>query len=97
MLHGALNNPGKALRSFFYFRDVRFLESLDPEQRKVFVDMGERAEQRLRDLKRRIIRSGFRVRFFSSARQMTELLERDLVECVNRDFPPEKVMTVWQR
>jgi hypothetical protein len=62
MLHGALNDPAKCPRPFFYFRDVAFLSRVPQDQRRTYCDMGAEVEEKLHALKVAIVKAGFRVR-----------------------------------
>lgn len=90
ILHGALNDPALSPRTFFYFRDVSFLHTLPKASRKLFAEIGE-SEKRLQQLKTRIVGAGFRVRYFSSAQQMSDMMEEDFRASIERDFPIQKL------
>lgn len=90
ILHGALNDPSLSPRTFFYFRDVSFLSTLPKPSRKLFAEIGE-SEKRLQQLKTRIVAAGFRVRYFSSAQQMSDLMEEDFRASIEGDFPIQKL------
>jgi len=90
ILHGALNDPDRSARCFFYFRSAAFLEALPKHLRKLFAEVGE-AEKRLQQLKTRIVAAGFRVRYFNTPQQMSDYLEQDLKESIEQDFPVQKL------
>jgi len=54
----ALNDPGNAGASFFYFRDDSFLDQVPENFRHHFKDNDEEAQQKMDDLKNRIRQSG---------------------------------------
>jgi hypothetical protein len=92
ILQGLLNAPEAMPRAFVYFRDVSYLERLDAAGLKVYVDMGEN-ETKLMNLKERIVRAGFPVKFFKSPEEMVKLFETDLVASLAADFPSPKLLT----
>lgn len=86
ILHGALNDPSRSPRSFFYFRDVSTLSKVAPADRSVYAEVGY-AELKLRELKRSIIKRGYKVQFFDSPEDMAHKLEADLTASIEEDFP----------
>jgi tetratricopeptide (TPR) repeat protein len=92
ILHGMLREgpdcPTTA-RPFVYMRTVEFLKAVPEAQRGTFAEMGW-AEIMLFDLKRRVIEAGFPVSFFDTPAEWAELLQQDLTECIERDFPLAK-------
>ena len=69
----------------FYFRDVSVLESLDKEQRYIYAESGFN-EQLLYQLKQRIIDQGFKIQWFSSADEMSDMIEIDFINQLNIDY-----------
>ena len=61
ILYGALSSEVMRERSYFYFRAHEALETVSPEWRGEFEDRDSAQADKLRDLKRRIRRSGARV------------------------------------
>jgi len=87
VLHGILNDPEAALRPYVYFRSVRYLRSIPKAERGVFAELGW-AEERLLDLKERIIKAGLPVKWFDTPAMWAELVRNDLCETIAIDFPP---------
>src|ERR1035441_285632 len=54
ILHGVLNNPDMAGRSFFYFRDPAYVESVPKDKQKDFTAENAEAAEKLNELKNRI-------------------------------------------
>jgi tetratricopeptide (TPR) repeat protein len=98
ILHGALNNPLASERIYFYFREARMLDSIPVGKKSVYAEMGH-AERMLMNLKERIIKMGFRVRWFGEPAEAAELVEKDLRDSIQRDFPkgrPTPLKTVLE-
>ncbi|OGD17713.1 MAG: hypothetical protein A2Y69_05625 [Candidatus Aminicenantes bacterium RBG_13_59_9] len=54
--HGALKNPEQAQRSFFYFRDPSFIQSVPEEYRSIFTPENQASAEKLRKMKEEIQR-----------------------------------------
>jgi WD40 repeat protein len=61
ILHGVLNDPEMRGRAFFYFRDPGALETVSEDRRSVYEDHDPVLQERLRQLKERIVASGLPV------------------------------------
>ena len=80
ILHGVLNNPALAGHAFFYFRDPKHAVATEPES--------ETNAAKLTDLKNRIRDAKIPVHEnYSDAKTFGELVEADLREAIDREFP----------
>jgi nephrocystin-3 len=96
VLHGCLRNPNPRERVFVYFRDAEVLEWIEKKDRSVYAEMGY-AEQKVFDLKRRLIEGGFNVRWFSDPAEMASLMEEDFTRVIKGDFPLRKQSSALER
>ncbi len=89
ILHGMLNDPLQTPRSFVYFRSAAYLRTVPKAMRGVYAEMGW-AEDKLMDLKRRVIKAGFQVKWFSTPQEWSDAIEADFTASIARDFPLRK-------
>jgi tetratricopeptide (TPR) repeat protein len=54
ILHGVLNDPEMADHAFFYFRDPKFVDSVDEDKKNIFLSENAESETKLQQLKDRI-------------------------------------------
>ena len=89
IVHGALNDPEMAGRTFFYFRDPAYAQSLPDEERGDFVETDPEQKERLRELKERIRDSGLLLREgFKDASDLGRMVLDDLTSAIEDEFPP---------
>ncbi|MBM4286409.1 MAG: tetratricopeptide repeat protein, partial [Deltaproteobacteria bacterium] len=92
ILHGVLNNPDMAQRSYFYFRDRAYLDTLPPEQRGDFLSEAPDAQAKLARLKDRIRQSGLPLKEdYPDPRTVGQWILTDLWEAIDQAFPAEEV------
>lgn len=85
ILHGVLNDPARAGRAFFYFRDPAWSAS---QGAPGFVCETPEEEAKLADLKQRIRTSRFPVvENISSPKELAEQIGRDLWQLIEQHYP----------
>ena len=88
ILFGVLENPGRKDDAFFYFRDSRFSDSRTNDDREMYQDEDQSVVVKLRSLKDRIRREGYKVREdYADPVAAGRLIRDDLVEWIDRRFP----------
>jgi tetratricopeptide (TPR) repeat protein len=88
ILHGVLNNPAMADRSFFYFRDPAYIETIPEAQRSDFVAEDAASKGRLEKLKGRIRDSGLQTKEnYADPKAAGELIRTDLWAAIDASFP----------
>ncbi|MBN1364743.1 MAG: tetratricopeptide repeat protein [Syntrophaceae bacterium] len=89
IIHGVLNNPETAKRSFFYFRDPSYLNRVSPDAREMFESEGPEAKRKLSLLKQQIRASGVLVREnYPDPKSAGRLIYEDLWKSINATYPP---------
>ena len=88
ILHGVLNNPHMEGRALFYFRSFEYSSSRGED----YVASSPDDEGRQSALKETILKSGFPVyEDYKSPEHLAELLEQDLWEILDREFPSSDI------
>ena len=92
------NSSETKTRAVFYIKSVAGVQSYikrnrnTPEEMEnfinTFIDLGE-PQEKLMDLKKRIVDSGAQVRWFESAEQLSILVENDMNSIINYDCPEQ--------
>jgi tetratricopeptide (TPR) repeat protein len=89
ILHGVLNNPGRARFARFYFRDPAYADQAPDGQRAKYVEADAGAREKLARLKATLRRSGVPVREnYANPRDLGEWILEDLVGAIDEAFPP---------
>ncbi|ETO29104.1 hypothetical protein RFI_08022 [Reticulomyxa filosa] len=92
IIHGALGydqhstTRNKKSKCVFYFRGVKTLEKIDKNELKTYIDLGK-AEAKLIALKKKIVTSGYKVQWFYGVDELVEMVEKDLIEMIENDYP----------
>jgi len=89
ILHGVLNNPEMAKHAFFYLRDPKYLDTLEPEERAEYQDEdGSLSKRNLMNLKERIRGSGLLVHEnYQNPKELGKLVFQDLKAVIESVFP----------
>lgn len=88
ILHGVLNNPEMADRSYFYFRDKTYIDSIPVEKRNDFISEDSMCAGKLNDLKSRIRSSGLPVQEdYAGPEHLGHLVLEDFTRLINELFP----------
>ncbi len=91
ILHGVLNNPEMAERSYFYFRDPAYVQSIPPEKRADYLSEDEASREKLKVLKDRLRNSGLPVREdYPEPKALGDLVLEDLWSAINEEYPEEE-------
>ena len=94
IMHGVLNNPHMAGRALFYFRSFEYSSSKGGD----YVAASADDEIRQKALKTTIRESGFPVHEdYKTPAHLAELLEQDLWEILNREFPASDIPDAFER
>jgi len=96
IMHGTLNDPDAMPRTFMYFRAVEYLKTIAFSQRPTYAEMGW-AEEKLFNLKKRIIEAGYEVKWFSTAQEMGDEFQKDMTASIDLDFPLANAPTCLER
>lgn len=92
ILHGVLRNPEMAEHAYFYFRDLRYIDTIPQGHRDDFVSRGAENISKLRKLKEAIRHSGFPVKEdYADPKELGQLVLADLTTVINRLFPEGSV------
>jgi tetratricopeptide (TPR) repeat protein len=88
ILHGVLNNPVMAQRSYFYFRDPAYLEKTPTDKRRDYLSENEQAAEKLANLKQRIRQSGLPlVENYTDPHSVALQIGANLRQVIDIDFP----------
>jgi tetratricopeptide (TPR) repeat protein len=88
IIHGVLNNPEMASRSYFYFRDPLYAATLPEEERSGFAPGSPEEHQKLNELKGSIRAGGFPVLDdYPSPEDACEKILDDLWTAIDTEFP----------
>jgi tetratricopeptide (TPR) repeat protein len=91
ILHGVLNNPAMADRSFFYFRDPAYPEAVPQERRGDFLTEDDVSKARLEKLKERIRKSSLPLREnYPDPEAVGKLILDDLWTAIDKAFPEDQ-------
>ena len=94
ILHGVLNNPHMEGRALFYFRSFEYSSSKGGD----YISSSPDDETRQSTLKQTIRQSGFPVyEDYKSPEHLAELLEKDLWEILDREFPASDIPDAFVR
>jgi len=94
ILHGVLNNPHMEGRALFYFRSFEYSSSKGGD----YIASSPDDQARQSTLKETIRQSGFPVyEDYESPEHLAELLEKDLWEILDREFPASDVPDTFVR
>ena len=94
ILHGVLNNPHMEGRALFYFRSFKYSSSKGGD----YIASSQDDQERQSALKETIRQSGFPVyEDYKSPEHLTELLEKDLWEILDREFPASDIPDAFMR
>lgn len=94
ILHGVLNNPEMQGRALFYFRSVEYSSSKGGD----YIASSTEDTSRQSALKEAIRKSGFPVfEDYSTPEHLAELLEQDLWEILDREFPASDIPDAYVR
>jgi nephrocystin-3 len=88
ILHGVLNNPAMADRSFFYFRDPAYIETIPETQRSDFLSEDPASKDKLAELKERIRDSRLPIKEnYHDPEAAGRLILEDLWAAIDKAFP----------
>ncbi|MDB2417275.1 tetratricopeptide repeat protein [Paracoccaceae bacterium] len=94
ILHGVLNNPHMEGRALFYFRSLEYSSSKGGD----YIASSPDDEARQSTLKETIRHSGFPVyEDYTAPEHLAELLEKDLWEILDREFPASDIPDAFVR
>lgn len=94
ILHGVLNNPHMEGRALFYFRSFEYSSSKGGD----YITSLQDDQERQSALKETIRQSGFPVyEDYKSPEHLAELLEKDLWDILDREFPASDVPDAFTR
>jgi tetratricopeptide (TPR) repeat protein len=100
ILHGVLRKPEMEAHAFFYFRDKAYLESekfkvaVKEEDRANFFEINGELSQKLADLKKRILDSGFPVKEnYPDPVRFGEFVKEDLMRVIDKLAPRPAPLT----
>jgi nephrocystin-3 len=96
ILHGVLNNPDMAGRSFFYFRDPRYVETVPEEKRTDLLSEGAASSEKQTTLKEVIRDTCTRkkiplVENYPDPRTLAQMVLDHLREAIDKQFPKESI------
>jgi hypothetical protein len=102
ILHGVLNEPDMAGRSFFYFRDPQYVESVAADRKADFTAENAEAHQKQRRLKESIRQACAAKNIplredYAGPRALAALVLADLTAAIDAEFPTDQVPDVWAR
>ncbi|MEW6533590.1 MAG: tetratricopeptide repeat protein [Thermodesulfobacteriota bacterium] len=91
ILHGVLNNPAMADRSFFYFRDPTYVQTVSEELRSDFLSEDAPSQVKLEKLKERIRKSSLSVKEdYPDPEAAGKLILDDLWAAIDKAFPEDQ-------
>lgn len=94
ILHGVLNNPSMEGRALFYFRSFEYSSSKGGD----YIASSQDDQTRQSALKETIRQSGFPVyEDYTAPEHLAELLEKDLWEILDREFPASDIPDAFVR
>jgi nephrocystin-3 len=96
ILHGVLNNPEMAGRSFFYFRDPKYIESISNERRIDFLSENSASDEKQTTLKN-LIRTTCKLNniplfeTYPDPQSLASLILDNLKNAIDKQFPKESI------
>jgi nephrocystin-3 len=88
ILHGVLNSPEMADRSFFCFRDPAYIETIPTAQRPDFLSEDPASKEKLEKLKERIRKSGLPIKEnYPDPEAAGRIILDDLWAAIDKAFP----------
>jgi len=94
ILHGVLNKPEMANRTYFYFRDPAYAEAIPVDRRTDYVSEDEASRNKLAALKKRIKESGLPIREnYSNPETVGKLILEDLWHAIDEEYPKGSELT----
>ncbi len=100
ILHGVLNDPDMAGRSFFYFRDLAYAQARGSDYLSENASDAARQEALKRQVKAVCQAKGIPLRegnLYTDPRRLASLVMTDLTAAIDAEFPPDEVPDVWTR
>jgi len=98
ILHGVLNDPDMAERSFFYFRDPKYAQAQDGDHQAESNDEAGRQTALKQQVKSVCQAKHIPLREdYANPSALAELVLADLTAAIDNEFPPDQVPDVWAR
>jgi tetratricopeptide (TPR) repeat protein len=92
IVHGVLNNPEMAQRSYFYFRDPAYIDNLPEDRRRDFLSEDPEAQAKLAKLKERIWSSGLPLKEnYPDPEAVGQWILEDLWQAIDQEYPAGEV------
>ena len=89
ILHGVLNDPAMAKRTFFYFRDPRYIDTIPQDKKADYVSESPEAAGKLTELKGRIRKSALPLEEpYPNPQSLADLVLEHLTDAIDQEFPP---------
>ena len=88
ILHGVLNNPEMANRTYFYFRNSGYAQGISLDHRSDYISEDQASRAKVEALKERIRKSGLRVREdYPDPEAAGNLILDDLWDAIDKTYP----------
>jgi len=98
ILHGVLNDPDMAGRSFFYFRNPKYAQDRGADYLAENDDETDRQKALKQQVKSVCKTKHIPLRKdYADPRALAELVLSDLTAAIDTEFPPDEVPDVWER
>lgn len=90
ILHGVLNDSAMAGRSFFYFRDPAYVDSIPVKDRADFLPESPNDKEKLKNLKERILKSGLPVlENYPDPKALAEAIRDQFIDLIDQIYPKD--------
>jgi nephrocystin-3 len=97
ILHGVLNDPEMSGRTYFFFRDPTYLDTLPPERRKEFLSDDASGKIKQDDLKSRIRKACkdngiFLKENYANPRELAQQVLKQLKAAIDAEYPKDETL-----